>query len=81
MAPASKAGEAHWRVAMFEIGRPPVVMETPHGSHLGAWFAALPRLMKDAFEPGVTWRAIRVPGHSTVQDHDFAEWHADPLET
>lgn len=60
---------------MFEIGRPPVVVETPFPLRLVAWLATLPRRLTSATNPGVTWRAIRVPGWSTVHDHDFADWH------
>lgn len=63
---------------MFEVGRPPVVLETPYPLRSIAWLAALPYRLRDALRPGVTWRPVRVPGFSTVRHDDYARWHHMP---
>jgi hypothetical protein len=64
-----------WRVALFEVGRPPIVLETSYPLRSLAWLAALPLRLRDALNAGVSWRPVRVPGYSTVRPDAFARWH------
>ena len=75
-----KVSEWQWRVAAFEVGRPPIVLETRFATRVAAWLGALPYRLRDAVRPGITWKPVRVPGYSTVRRDDFARWHHTPAD-
>jgi hypothetical protein len=62
-------------VALFEVGRPPIVLEQSYPLRSIAWLAGLPYRLRDGLRPGVTWRVVRVPGYSTVRPDAYAHWH------
>lgn len=70
--------DTSWRVALFEIGRPPIVLENPYPFRFMAWLAALPLRMRDILKPGSTWHPVKVPGFSTVRHNNYARWHHTP---